>query len=148
MYHAMITPDHPQTTSKQTRNLVAVYCWFWLSVFALFLVYLPSVPPVFVVLLLFISGTNHRIDRTQQRCRLRARPAPRAHVYSFLFHLFVFFPLYFFLSLSFCPFGTLSSYLLTRHLVHIVNLTKTSRVFLVEHHLVYICTYARIIQKN
>ena len=85
VYHA--APDHPETTGKQTRNLVAVYCLFWLSVCTLFLPCLSSVSPFFVILL--IRGTHHRTDRTtskqkQQHCPLRARPTPWAHACSFL----------------------------------------------------------------
>ena len=41
-----ITPDHPETTGKQT-NLAAVYysCLFWFSFFAFFLACLSAVPP-------------------------------------------------------------------------------------------------------
>ena len=125
-----ITPDHPET-GKQTLNPVAVYCLFWLSVFALFLACPSSVLPFFVVLL-FINGAGHIIGLTAPQANKNSNLVPsglgrlpeRMYVRLCFIHLFVLFSFKFFLlSLSFRPLGTLSSYLLTRHLVYFVNLT-------------------------
>ena len=129
MYHDIsfyITPDYPETTGKQIRNLVAVSSLFWLSVSALFLVCLSFVLPFFVVLLLSISGTHHRTDRTTSKKNSNLVPSgpsllpERMHV--FVLFIFLFFPLHLFPCL-FRRLGTLISYLLTRHLVYFGNST-------------------------
>ena len=104
IYHAIshrITPKQ-QANNPATSLRSAVYFG---SVFA-FLACLSSVLPFFDVLLLSISGSDHRTDRTttkqkQQPCPLKAWPAPWARicfVISFVcvfFPLFVYFPVFF-----------------------------------------------------
>ena len=58
----------------------------------------------------------------------------------FLFHLFVFFPLHFFVPFFFALLVPLvdTRYLLTRCLEYFVNLTWTNPAFLVEYHFVVV----------
>ena len=60
-----ITPDHPETTGNRTRNLAAVFCFFWPSVFALFLACLSSVPP-FLPSFFCCPSAGQIIDRTDR----------------------------------------------------------------------------------
>ena len=95
-----ITPDHPQTTGKQTRKLVAVYSLFWLSVFALVLDSLSSVPP----------SAGHTIELTAPSANKNSNPVPaglgllpeRMYV-GFCFICLFFSTSFFFLSLSVLP---------------------------------------------
>ena len=103
-----ITPDHPETTGEQTRNLVAAYGLFFLSVFALFLVCLSSVPSFLSYLCCPSAGhiialTAPPANKNSTPCPLRAGLTPKRMYVCFRWSYLCFSPFYSFLSLSFCP---------------------------------------------
>ena len=90
----------PRNNRQETRNLVAVYCLFWFSVFALFLASLSSVPP----------SAGHTIELTAPSANKNSNPVPaglgllpeRMYV-GFCFICLFFSTSFFFLSLSVLP---------------------------------------------
>ena len=120
-YH---TPDHPETTGKQTRNLVEVYCLFWLSVSAIFSACISSVPPFLPSFC--CPSASHITGLTARPANKTVTLSPQgsacclsacmfvflafvawAHVCLFFLHLFVSFPLFNYFPVFFAFFALL-----------------------------------------